>query len=59
MNEAFKELESTDHVPPYLMEALVSEINVVRDMLQFVTHFTDGFFNTALTSITEISEPEP
>lgn len=58
MNEAFKELESTDHVPPYLKHALVSEINVVRDILQFVTHFTGGLFTTALTSLTEINELE-
>ncbi len=55
---AFKELESDDHVPAYLKEALVSEIDFIRDTLQFVTHFTDGFFSTALASITQITEPE-
>lgn len=55
---AFKDLEPDDHVPAYLKEALVSEIDFIRDTLQFVTHFTDGFFSTALASITQISESE-
>lgn len=59
MNDAFKELEPDDHAPPYLKAALVSEIDLIRDTLQFVTHFTDGFFSTALASITQISETEP
>lgn len=58
MNDAFKELESDAHVPPYLKAALVSEIDLIRDTLQFVTHFTDGFFSTALASITQTSETE-
>ena len=56
---AFKELESDDQVPTYLKEALVSEIDLIRDTLQFVTHFTNGFFSTALAGITQITEPEP
>lgn len=59
VNNAFKELEPDDQVPPYLKAALVSEIDFIRDTLLFVTHFTDGFFSTALASITQISEPEP
>lgn len=59
MNAAFKELEPNDRVPPYLKEALVSEIDFIRDALQFVTHFTDGLFSTVLASIAPISEPEP
>lgn len=58
-NAAFKELEPNDQVSPYLREALVSEIDFIRDTLQFVIHFTDIFFNTALASITPISESEP
>lgn len=56
VNEAFKELETDAQVPAYLKEALVSEIDFIRDTLQFVTHFTDGLFKTALASITQISE---
>lgn len=59
MNDAFKELETNDQVPSSIRDALVSEIDFIRDTLQFVTHFTDGFFSTALTSITQSSEPEP
>ncbi len=58
-NAAFKELEPNDQAPSYLKEALVSEIDLIRDTLQFVIHFTDLFFKTALASITPLTEPEP
>lgn len=55
---AFEELESDTHVPAYLKEALVSEIDFIRDALQFVTHFTDGFISTALAGVKQVTNSE-
>jgi hypothetical protein len=57
-NEIFKELEPGDSVPPYLKEALVSEIDFIRDTLQIVTLYTEGFFSTAATCLSEISNKQ-
>lgn len=55
-NDAFKELEPNESVPEYLKGALVSEIDMIRDVIQFVNHFTDGFLSTALMCLSEYSE---
>lgn len=55
-NDVFKELEPDESVPDFLKEALVSEIDLIRDTIQLVTHFTDGFFSTALMCLSEFSE---
>lgn len=55
---AFDELEPDDKVPEYLRHALVSEIDTIRDTLQVVSQFVDGFFRVALMSIPENNDDE-
>ncbi len=57
-NKIFKELEPDDSVPPYLKEALVSEIDFIRDALQIVTLYTEGFFSAAVKCLSEISNQQ-
>lgn len=50
-NSAFKDLEPTDEVPAYLKNALISEVDTIRDTMQIVEHFTDNFLNAILVSL--------
>ena len=56
-NDVFKELEPDAEVPAYLKNALVSEIDLIRDTMQIVELFTDGLFSTALLCISDIELP--
>lgn len=55
---AFDELEPDDKVPEYLKHALVSELDTIRDTVQVVSQFVDGFFRVALMSIPENNDAE-
>lgn len=56
-NDVFKELEPDAEVPAYLKNALVSEIDLIRDTMHIVELFTDSLFSTALLCISDIEEP--
>jgi hypothetical protein len=53
---ALDELEPNDKVPEYLKKALISELDVIRDTVQIVSQFMDGFFKVALMSIPNSSD---
>ncbi|WP_373513468.1 hypothetical protein [Persicitalea sp.] len=56
-NDVFKEMESDAEVPAYLKNALVSEVDFIRDTMQIVELFTDSLFSTALMCVSDIEEP--
>jgi hypothetical protein len=58
-NTIFKELESDAPVPPYLKRALVSEMDIIRDSMQIVTHFTDHFLSASTIFISMLDDEEP
>ncbi len=53
-NDIFKELEPDAEVPAYLKNALVSEIDIIRDTMHIVELFTDNLFNTALMCVSDL-----
>ncbi len=57
-NDIFKSLEPDEPVPDYLKEALVSEIDFIRDAFRIVALYTDGLFSTALLCLSEASKLE-
>ncbi len=56
-NNVFEELEPDAEVPAYLKNALVSEIDLIRDTMQIVELFTDSLFSTALLCMSDLDEP--
>ncbi|MPR33845.1 hypothetical protein [Salmonirosea aquatica] len=58
-NDAFKQLDPDHQAPAYLKEALVSEIDFIRDTLQIVTHFTEGFLGAAINNLSQLVDSEP
>lgn len=56
-NDVFSELEPDIEVPAYLKNALISEIDLIRDTMQVVELFTDSLFSTALLCVSEIEKP--
>ena len=55
-NDAFKEMEPDAPAPAYLREALVSELDVIRDTMQIVGLFTDSLASTVLMCLPESDE---
>ncbi|WP_025762869.1 hypothetical protein [Dyadobacter tibetensis] len=45
-NDIFKEIAPDAKVPEYLKNALVSEVNAIRDAMQILNHFTENYLNT-------------
>ncbi|GHB71372.1 hypothetical protein [Persicitalea jodogahamensis] len=56
-NDIFKELEPNAEVPAYLKNALVSEIDLIRDTIQIVELFTESLFSTALLCVSDSESP--
>ena len=56
-NDVFKGLEPDAEVPEYLKNALISEIDLVRDTIQIVELFTDSLFSTALLCTSAFEKP--
>lgn len=50
----FDNLQTTDTVPEYLKEALISEIDTIRETMDIVTLFTETLFS----SVIALSSPE-
>ena len=50
-NSTFKSLESTDKVPEHLGESLFSEVNMIRDTMSVLTHFTTHFIQTIIVAV--------
>lgn len=55
---AFDELDCNDKVPEYLKRALVSEIDTIRDTVQIVSQFMDGFFKVSLMIVSNNNDSE-
>lgn len=45
VNSVFKELEPDNEVPEYLKQALVSEVDTIRNTMHVVTLFTEHFLS--------------
>jgi len=56
-NDVFKELEPDAEVPAYLKNALISEIDLIRDTIQIVELFTDSLLSTALLCTSAFEKP--
>ncbi len=54
----FDDTSSNDAVPDYLKNALLSEVNNIRDTMQVVNHFTEVFLSTALSFIGDVNEDD-
>ncbi len=53
-----KDLEAEGPVPEYLKDALVSEIDFIRDTMSAVSHSVGAFLDTALMLITSTHPQE-
>ncbi|GAA4446711.1 hypothetical protein GCM10023091_40300 [Ravibacter arvi] len=51
-DEIRKQLEVEGAVPEYLKTSLVSEIDLIKDTLQVVSHFGGFFFLSAFSALT-------
>jgi len=56
-HDVFSKLEPNVEVPEYLKNALISEIDFIRDTIQIVELFTDSLFSTALLCVSDIETP--
>jgi hypothetical protein len=58
-NSIFKALESDTEVPTYLKTALVSEMDMIRNSMQIVTHFTEHFLTASTLVMAMLDDEEP
>ena len=58
-NTPFKSLEPTDKVPEGLGESLFSEVNMIRDTMSILSHFTTHFIQTIIVTVSvEKKDPQ-
>lgn len=57
-NNYLQGLESEGEVPKYLKSAVVSEIDIIRDTMNFITHSVGHFMDVALMVVTESVPPD-
>ncbi len=50
----FEKLQTDEKVPEYLKEALISEIDMIRDTMDIVSLFTETLFS----SVVDLTSPE-